>query len=355
MTKHALILIHGMGEQTAGWHAPALQVLSDTFGTYDLLKGRDLLDFVEPVPVLYSDFFTQLRQMWKSDVSQIKQALGQEMEAADTSQRQAVNDRFDRVANAIGAGTDSFVWTHAMDVVLYRFFSLTRQRVNVSVGKQITAAAGMKFSGWSVIAHSLGTAVVHNTLNALYSTELIEGQPPLKPQETRPKVLAMVANVSRVLQLPTVKVLSTLVMPGPAMLGRVCDTYLNVRHVFDPFMFPQPFEPDHTWPPAGTFAPFQYQHIRPTNIDIKKLTDVHDLENYLKNPRVHVPIFRGILGTNIIPDPEFTDVCTAFDKRIAQAELDAIRDVLEQLIPAKTADWPQILQTVFELSGLKMP
>jgi hypothetical protein len=355
MAKHALVFIHGMGEQKAGWHAPALQVLTDAFGTYELLKGKSLLDFVEPVPVLYADFFTQLRQVWKTDVGQIKQALAQEMEAADTPQRQAVNDRFDSIANAIGAGTDSFVWTHAMDVVLYRFFSLSRQRVNISVGKQITAAADMKYSGWSVIAHSLGTAVAHNTLNALYSTELVTGQPPLKPQETRPKVLAMVANVSRVLQLPAVKVFSSLVVPGPATLGRVCDTYLNVRHLFDPFTFPQPFEPDHTWPPPDTFAAFQYQDIRPSNIDIKKLTDVHNLENYLMNPRVHVPIFRGILGANAIPEPEFTDVCTAFDKKIAQAELDAIRHALEQTIPLKTSDWPQILQTVFDLSGLKMP
>ncbi|HEY4212855.1 MAG TPA: hypothetical protein VGM84_15340 [Steroidobacteraceae bacterium] len=355
MAKHALVFIHGMGEQTQGWHQPALDVLSKAFPTYELLKNRSLTDFVEPVPILYSDFFTQLRNTWKTDVGQIKLALGQELQAADVPQRDAINNRFDSIANTIGAGTDSFVWTHAMDVVLYRFFSLTRQRVNVSVGKQIVAAAGPEFRGWSVIAHSLGTAVIHNTLNALYSTALIPGQPPLKPQETRPKVLAMVANVSRVLQLPAVKVFSSLVMPGDATQGRACDTYLNVRHVFDPFMFPQPFEPDNTWPTPGTFVPSQYQHIRPSNIDIQKLTDVHDLENYLENPRVHVPIFRGIVGPDVIPDGEFQEKCTAFDKKIAAAELNAIREALEQLIPAKTAEWSQILQTIFALSGLKLP
>jgi hypothetical protein len=72
MAKHTLVFIHGMGEQTAGWHMPALQVMSYAFGTYDLLEGKNFLDFVEPVPVLHADFFTQLRQMWKADVSQIK-------------------------------------------------------------------------------------------------------------------------------------------------------------------------------------------------------------------------------------------------------------------------------------------
>ena len=352
MSKHALVFIHGMGEQTAGWHKPALDVLTAAFPTYASFKGQALLDFVEPVPVLYSDLFTKLRQMWKDNVAAIKTALGVQLQAADTSQRDTINRHVDSIANAIGAGADTFVWTHAMDVVLYRFFSLARTDVNVSVANQMAKAMGKAFSGWSIIAHSLGTAVVHNTLDALYSSPLINGQP-LLTTDTRPKVLAMVANVSRVLQLPTVKVFSSRVMPGPAVSGRVCDTYLNMRHVFDPFMFPQPFEPDNTWPLPGSFEPRQYQHIRPSNIDLNQLRNVHDLENYLKNPRVHVPIFRGLIDDSVILDDEFTAACTKFDQQMAQSQLDEIRHELEALIPAKTQDWPQILQSLFDLSGAK--
>src|SRR5262245_54113622 len=98
--KHALIFIHGMGEQGAGWHAPAWKVLETAFPTYATFKGSNLADFVEPVPVLYSDFFTKLRQMWKDDIAAIKSVLGQQLEAADTLERQRVNGQIDSIANA---------------------------------------------------------------------------------------------------------------------------------------------------------------------------------------------------------------------------------------------------------------
>ena len=356
MAKHALVFIHGMGEHTAGWHKPALKVLADALPTYQMFSGAKLEEFVEPVPVLYSDFFTALRAMWKKNVAAIKSALGAELEAVDTAERQRINSEFDSIANAIGAGADTFVWTHAMDVVLYRFFRFTRQKVNVHVASQMLQATDARFTqGWSIVAHSLGTAVTHNTLAALYTSPLLDGQPPLKPQETRPKALAMIANVSRVLQIPAAKVFSSPVMPGSAMDGRACGTYLNVRHLFDPFVYPQPFEPDPNWPPPGTFAPTQYQHIRPSDIAVDKLMQVHDLERYLANPRVHVPLFRAIIGPDAIPEAEFHDHVAEFDQQQQNANLDAIRHALEPLLPAKTADWAALLRSLFDLTGLKKP
>lgn len=353
MAKHALVFIHGMGEQTDGWHAPALKVLAEALPTYSTFSGTKLTDIIEPIPVLYSDFFTKLRATWKTNVAAIKTQLSTELEAADIPDRESINSEFDSIATAIGAGADKFVWTHAMDVVLYRFFRLVRQKVNVQVANKMTAATDKKFTGWSVIAHSLGTGVVHNALHALYTTGL--AGPPLKPQETRPKVLAMVANVSRVLQLPAVKVFSSKVMPGPAMLDRACDTYLNVRHLFDPFTFPQPFEPDNSWPTPGTTKPNQYQQIRPSHLVIDKLRNVHDLDHYLANPRVHVPIFRGIVGASSIPAAEFDKACADFDAEQAKTNVDAIRDALQDLIPNKNTPWTQLLKTLFDLSGLTKP
>jgi hypothetical protein len=353
MAKHALVFVHGMGEHKEGWHAPALKVLTEAMPKYAAFSGTQLSDFFTPMPILYSDFYTKLRETWKTSVAAIKVELSTELEAADVPDRESINSEFDSVANAIGAGADSFVWTHAMDVVLYRFFSLTRQKVNVHVASQMMAATGMKFSAWSVIAHSLGTSVAHNTLHALYTTNLI-GKP-LTPSETRPKVLAMVANVSRVLQLPAMKVFQSKVMPGPPQLGRACETYLNCRHLFDPFMFPQPFEPDSSWPTPNTFEPNQYQHIRPSHLVINQLRNVHDLEHYLANPRVHVPIFRGVIGDSSIPEPEFQKACADFDAKQAQTNVDAIRDALQGLIPNKNTGWKQLLKTLFDLSGLTKP
>lgn len=350
MAKHALVFVHGMGEYADGWHEPAMTVLSAAFAEYEAFKGTAFTDLVTPVPTNYSTLFTKLREQWKKEVGAIKTTLGQQLDAVDKTEKAKVDKEIDNVAEKIGAGADSFAWTHAMDVVLYRFFALARHAVNVDLAQQIMAkATTAQFDGWSVIAHSLGTAVTHNTLHALYTTQLVPGQPPLKPMETRPKVLAMIANVSRVLQLPDLKVFGSKVCPGSALLDRVCQIYLNVRHQWDPFTIPQPFIPDPGWPDAVTFNSSQYQHIRPSHLRLKKYMDVHDLAHYLMNPRVHVPIFRGIFGDSVIPPPEHTRACETFDAGVVDANTNDIRDELDKLLPAAADQWPKLLALVFKL------
>lgn len=350
MAKHALVFVHGMGEYTEAWHKSAMSVLSTAFAEYSGFQGTAFADLVEPVPVVYSTLFTKLRQQWKDDVALIKNTAGEQLEAIDKAEKAKVEKEIDSIADKIGAGGDSFAWTHAMDVVLYRFFSLTRHAVNVDVAEQILSkATGLAFNGWSVIAHSLGTAVIHNTLHSLYSTQLIPGQPPLKPAETRPKVLAMIANVSRVVQLPGLKVFSSKVSPGSALLDRACQIYLNVRHQWDPFTIPQPFIPDPGWPDAITFNSKQYQHIRPSHLRLKQYRDVHDLEHYLMNPRVHVPIFRGIFGDGMFPDPEFTRACEKFDAGVVDQNTNDIRNELDKVLPAASDSWQKLLAMIFRL------
>jgi hypothetical protein len=341
-----------MGEHTDGWHKPAISVLSAALKEYTAFKDRSFEDLVTPVPIDYSNLLSKLRDQWKADVAKIKNTLGKQIADGDESQKKKVEKAIDSVADRIGAGADSFAWTHAMDVVLYRFFSLTRHAINVSVAKQILErATTIEFDGWSVLAHSLGTSVSHNVLHALYTTSLIKGQPPLSTMESRPKVLAMIANVSRVLQLPDLKVYSSKVAPGSPMLGRVCQTYLNVRHQWDPFTFPQPFIPDPGWPDAVTFDSRQYQHICPSHLLLEQFSDVHALDHYLRNPRVHVPLFRAMFGEGQIADDEYRQAIAKFDSGAVNQDTNAIRNVLDSLLPAPSAQWPTLLSTVFTLVG----
>ena len=199
---------------------------------------------------------------------------------------------------------------------------------------------------WSVIGHSLGTSVVHNALNTLYSSP-VDGEGPLHPAETRPRTLMMVANVSRVIQRPGAKVLESQVQPGPVSAERLCGFYLNVRHRLDPFVHPKPFQPD-LWPDAATFATSAYQHIQPSHIhfDPEAITRVHDFDQYLKNPRVHVPLFRSILGDVLIPDAEFQTTRQQFDAAVVSSNIDLARQRLEARLPAPTGGW-QVLIGLF--------
>ena len=74
-----------------------------------------------------------------------------------------------------------------------------------------------------------------------------------------------------------------------------------------------------------------------------------DLAHYLINPRVHVPIFRGIFGDGVIPDPEFARACKKFDAGVVDQNTNDIRDELDKLLPAAADQWPKLLTLVFKL------
>lgn len=349
LRKHALIFVHGMGKYDEDWDNDALSTLKAAFAEYpSLAKNFEFDKVFERVSVRYDDNFENLRAQWKDDFGGFKTMFLASMDAADNGEKDKVEKKLGEVSELVGAAEDEFLWTHAMDVILYRFFSTVRTAVNVSVAKQVLKVAKdtAKFSTWSVIAHSLGTAVLHNTLHALYETQLIAGEPPLRPTETRPNMIAMIANVTRVLQLPTVKAFESRVRPGSAIGGRATAFYLNIRHRWDPFVMPHPFEPDVDWVGATVFDSLQYQHIRPHHILVDDLRAVHDLEHYLKNPRVHAPIFRAILGKYSIPESEVEAVKTKFDSEMDAAIQAKVRDKLEPLLPSPNADWQAMIRLI---------
>lgn len=349
MRKHALILIHGMGLIEEGWLKKPLSVLKNAFSDYPILKNNfEFDDQFEVIDIRYDDQFERLRKRWKEDFAAFRGAFLGDLDPADSAQSTKIGNKLDEVSRWIGAGEDEFIWTHAMDVILYRFFTTVRMAINVSVGEQILAVAKdtAKYRSWNVIAHSLGTSVFHNTLHALYQTELVPGEPPLSTTETRPNLVAMIANVSRVLQLPGLKVFESRVKPGSAITDRACAYYLNARHRLDLLTMPKPFEPDADWVGATVFNSDQYQHIRPGHVLIDDIAAVHDFDHYLRNPRVHAPIFRALLGADMIPDPDFIAAKTQFDSQINQSRQDKIRSKVEKMLPAPTGDWQSLIRLI---------
>ena len=350
MGKHILFFVHGMGRHDDKWHHAGANVLRNALTDYDAFRGIRFDDQIEAVPIVYDDIIETWRRKMAEDFAAFRRALLGGLDPGDSSKARSVEKQLDKVEGWIGAGEPGLVWSHAMDVVLYRFFALLWMAIDVSVSRQILAKIkDGRFLTWSVIGHSLGTSVVHNTLNSLYGTGF-SGQPPIIPSEFRPRAIMMVANVSRVLQRPGAKVLESRVQPGPASAGRLCGFYLNVRHRFDPFVYPKPFQPD-SWPDASTYATLAYQHIQPAHIHFEpdELFKVHDLDHYLKNPRVHVPLFRAIFGTSMIPDPEFEEVRQQFDVAAGSSNVQLARSRLEAMLPASSGNWVSIINSIKRL------
>jgi len=325
-------------------------VLKSAFKEYEFTRQMDFDKQFLAVPVVYDDIFSETRQRAKDDFAAFKTAVLGQFDAAEKAYRDAVGNELDKYANMIGSGSDDFIWTHILDVILYRFSATIRMGIDVSVAKQILATtSNQPHLTWSVIAHSLGTSVAHNTLNKLHNTGF-PGIPPLSPLASRCNTLAMVSNVSRVLQRDTAKVYETDVRPGSAAAGRLCSYYLNARHKLDLLTVPKSFEPG-LWPDAASFSTERYQHIRPSHIHFEsdQLSRVHDLDHYLENPRVHVPLFRSILGRGIVGDEEYRSAKARFDSEIVSGTLDDARSRLESRLPALSGNWRNLLASIKRL------
>lgn len=354
MSRHVVFFIHGMGKHDATWHEKGLKVMSSAWKQYDNLDDDTLEEWVEPVPVVYDDVFETWRQRMQSDFDGFQAALlGSTPDVADedASQIKKISDKLDKIGEWIGAGEDEFVWTHAADVILYRFIKTIRSAIDVSVISQILKRVQQgNFKTWSIVAHSLGTSVAHNCINSLYGAG-VDGIRPLDPRETRPRVIMMVANVSRVCERPGARVYDSRVKPGEPTTNRTCGYYLNVRHKLDPFTHPRPFDRD-PWPDAATFSTDRYQHIRPGHVQFGKseLMRVHDLDHYVENPRVHVPFFRALLGNIFIPEDEFTKARAGFDAAQNSDWIDAARAALEPKLPAPGRNWDALVDLFRKLT-----
>ena len=338
MSKHLIFFIHGMGQHKDGWSDAAWKTLKDAFISYSELNKYVFEDNFERVEIIYDEEFELYRKRWKDDSSKLIDLI---------TTGGASNHLVEQIAN-LGAsfGKDTFFTTHLMDVVMYRFLSLVRTPVRISVAKQITKAlinsAQTGTVNWSVVAHSLGTSVGHDTLHYMFQggESSIDA---LSRQQFAPQTGLFVANVSRVLQ-STVKAYASLVRPSWQRTTGIFEYFLNTHHALDPIPKPKPFDPGFDWIDEATRAKdfSRYQDIR-----ISEITkpNIHDLDHYLANPLVHIPFFRTLFGLkNIIPAKTEMQAVEKHRLHAQSLKYDALRDQLIGLIDHQGPDIEGLLK-----------
>jgi hypothetical protein len=279
-----IFLVHGMGHHPEGWHEPVQTAIKKLYGKYKLSRVPFDKRF-SIKPISYDSVFRSLVTRWQADAA----ALGA---ASATVGATEVGNLVGWLRNA-GQVDNNFVWSHAADVLLYRLFYTVRHEVKTHVAAEFAREIDSlpASARWSVIAHSLGTAVAHDSLDMLMSGTQEDGSPTgFEARHEQAFVIAQVANVSRVLQTAA-KAYESNIKPGKAgQNGRGCRRFLNFRHVLDPFTIPKMFRPD-AWPDSTAAANGLYQYVEVNHIhDV----NVHDLTHYLKNPDVHIPLFREL-------------------------------------------------------------
>ena len=232
-----------------------------------------------------------------------------------------------------------------MDVVLYRMLGLVRTPVEIDVAGQIVGHlhAQANLPRWSVLSHSLGTAVTHGALYRAYTADQ-----PLRPQATRPNLVMMVANVSRVLQTDP-DVYESPVKPGLRAGERWCRRYYTVRNRFDPFTYPRQFNPPGEWPDSQTV---NRRYFRSIVVDHVREPNVHGFEHYLRNPVVHIPLFKALSGEALIPPNEEQDAAEKFYSKSITPVLEQHRDKLLGVLPDESSTWEALIDGGLELSKL---
>jgi len=276
-----LFVVHGMGVFDQAWVKPVEQQIAEIYGSYETLSSEAQETRFTIHPIRYDDILSDLVKKWQTDAA----AISKLSEGVSASSAEAL-------VGWLKTAGEGFQWTHAADVLLYRCFSDVREAVVVTVANQMLKVINADLkknqdARWGVLAHSLGTAVAHDSLHALWTTEFDSGIK-ISPADVKAAFVMMVANVSRVLETDA-DVLTSAVQPGKASNKvRGCLNFLTVRHALDPFTIPRMFDPEE-WPDAETVEQGRYQSIRVNHF---RERNIHGLKHYLSHPAVHVPLMR---------------------------------------------------------------
>ena len=281
--KPVVFLFHGMGQHKEGWQDAVVQSFDDIVSQnkYAVFAQKSVGDVFDFVPLGYDHI--------------LREAVGRVEDSADLLKSlEPFSDEAKELGDWIG-GTSlkqrKFIWSHAMDVILYRLHTPTRQRIRTAVieimAKKIREVlSSSPMTPVSVLAHSLGTAVAHDAIHLLGSQQWGGVPNAFAPNIWKFKTIAMLANVSRLLE-SDISVTDSIVRPGP--IGDVVSyssVFLNYRHELDPIPWPQMFSTAGF--PRGCTDDAVIRHFHAPN--------VHGWSHYLVNPRVHVPLLRMLLG-----------------------------------------------------------
>ncbi|MDZ7749684.1 MAG: hypothetical protein U5K43_13485 [Halofilum sp. (in: g-proteobacteria)] len=346
MAQQQLIVVHGMGQHTAAsFRDEVLVACRQAFGLYDSLQGIDVEDRFAITPVAYDDIFDDFRAGAAERSVPMAERLGAIQGALPLAAGLAR-----RIAGIESQITDDdFFRTHWLDVLLYRFTVLSepvRLRLAEAVGAAIAAHGPANVH---VLGHSLGTAVVHDTLAKAYGPDQLRdpdgNDHSLSTRTHRLGSVHMVANVSRVLE-SFIEVKSSVVRPGE--LGCTSD-FLEYRHALDPITWVRPFDPTDNgrWVSHAVFRS-AYLLARPTSVT---QANTHAIGHYLLNPVVHLPLFR-ILFRFRPRKREVEEASERYFALTAQAKAERLEESLEEFSPADRDGLRDLVRAAQQLKAL---
>lgn len=336
--KPIVVLIHGMGTHTApkpnsnergSFGKECIDTFNKAFEMYPALEAEKIEDKVDFVEVHYSHIFDNVRKEMAENGQKFKDLL---QGAGALANVPGLVNKVIEFESSLDQ--DKFFYTHWLDVIFYKLYFGEFVRVHVAekLG-EIISKNGTK--NIHVLAHSLGTAVIHDTLSKLYNEGYADNDniADLSPVTHKLSSLWQIANVSRLANsvMPIADPYKSLVKPGSE---GITANMMNIHHKYDPFTLPKKFarSDNGKWVPSNVF---KNKYLDVETSVITQL-NTHSITQYLHDPSVHLYLFNA-LGIKL---PHKTQRDKAMDDYknlvIDQAEAN-IKQKLNGLVKTNTA------------------
>lgn len=312
MTKQVILLVHGMGTHRPGemteTFVSALNDRARCFGLkeFDVAKEACLV-----AEFNYSERFDAVRKQFADNAAARREGFGSLAGAGFAAELVT-----ELTALAAKFGNDDFLYTHWLDVLLYAT-TYYGAAIRAELAETLNKLARKHGHGnIHVVGHSLGTAVVHDTLASLYrdGANIFDNIPDYRPGNSNMKTLWMFANVSGLVHLlnQLEDPMTSTVAPGASG----CTDYLfNVRHTLDPFTWFERYDRQMPY----------LEHIE--NSTVCNL-NTHDLYEYVTAPNVAKRLLRFIFDRQIDKEP-FNHCSAAYEKRSLKQGVTELKDALE--------------------------
>lgn len=322
--KPVVIVIHGMGKHAEGAFKKefvgAANTLLKQFGSHAHATVEDLADVYE---INYDGFFDGLRQQMADAAKPVDEVIG----GLDLSGFPGLVSRL--VNLEAKYGEDEFFYTHLLDVFFYSTFM--GERVRVDVANQFAKImARHPDQPVTIVAHSLGTAVIHDTLAKLYRGEfdVYDNVPSLDVITHRLQGIWMVANVSRLVNMVSNMFDPYATRVKPSAEG--CANKLrNVHHQLDPFALIRSFAPpdDGSW-----ISPEDYRYnFRDIETSAVRVLNTHSFPEYIENPRVGTRLLQELFE-GFRPDRDDREkVQDTFNQSTLEGAFEQVKDEVDDL------------------------
>lgn len=353
MSKPIVVLIHGMGDHTApkpssnergSFGKECIGSFNDAFAMYPSLASSTIEEHVNFVEIHYNHIFDRVRKA----MAENGQTFSDLLKGAGATT--ALGSIPGLIQAVIGFETslnkDDDLHTHWLDVLLYKLYFGEEVRVHVArkLGDVIAKNSSRDIH---ILAHSLGTAVIHDTLTKIYSFDYADDDDiaDLSPVTHKLASVWQIANVSRLVNsvLKIADPYSSLVRPGAAGMT---STMMNIHHKLDPIALLKKYSrrDNGKWIPANVYRT-SYLDIETT--DITEI-NTHSITQYLHDPAVHLNLFNR-LGLPIPPKKQRDEAVEAYRGKVIDGAKKRIEDKLAKVVTGNASTFKDYIDAAKQL------